>query len=366
MEEGEKITDSGPASERKKRVTGGEREKENKFSNLIYSSSEEDMAPAPPSTPATPPSPALTPSLVSSVGSSRSVFPPVGGQKRALLVGINYLGTEAELGGCVNDVLNACDLLLNVYGYSPENILLLSDPLQEINGLQLSKPPTYANIIEGWRWLLSGSPAKDFGSVQSYRPLPSKSRLYFHYSGHGCQVEDRGARTREERKVGITKDEGDGWDEALCPLDYETAGLIVDDIIRSQLAAKVPSGCVLNGVVDACHSGSAFDLLWNCVPRGKGNWSLSKAGKYPATMGEVTLLSGCRDDQTSADIRVQGKGQGALSYALFSVLRRNKYLLECDQMLEEVRNFIREQDLSDQVPCLSFGRSANLNGKYVL
>jgi hypothetical protein len=45
------------------------------------------------------------------------------GAKRALLVGINYIGTENALNGCINDVENMCDVLKSEFGYNENDIL---------------------------------------------------------------------------------------------------------------------------------------------------------------------------------------------------------------------------------------------------
>jgi len=278
--------------------------------------------------------------------------------KRAFLVGINYRGSECELGGCINDVLVMKDLLIKRYGYNEKNILLISDDT-EIK-------PTAANILEGWKWLLSKSPAKTFN--KSYIPMNDNEKVnfFFHYSGHGSQVKD------------TNKDESDGRDETICPIDFMTAGMITDDVIREKLAVKVPANGRLTAVIDACHSESSFDLLWTVKVNtfdsilnrifGKnfGGFSLVKTGTYAPTIGNVIMLSGCRDDQTSADIQINGKGNGALTFALIKVLDQANYDITCDELLTNIRNYIKENNLSDQVPCLSFGRSADISNKFIL
>ena len=42
-------------------------------------------------------------------------------------MGLNYRGSQAELGGCINDVLNTGKVLEEVYGYNPEDILYMTD-----------------------------------------------------------------------------------------------------------------------------------------------------------------------------------------------------------------------------------------------
>ena len=47
------------------------------------------------------------------------------GTKRAVLVGINYVGQKGELSGCHNDVGNIKDYLVNVQGFQEQNITIL-------------------------------------------------------------------------------------------------------------------------------------------------------------------------------------------------------------------------------------------------
>ena len=47
--------------------------------------------------------------------------------KKALLIGINYIGGKAPLKGCINDAHNVANFLVNNYGYLPENIRILTD-----------------------------------------------------------------------------------------------------------------------------------------------------------------------------------------------------------------------------------------------
>lgn len=262
--------------------------------------------------------------------------------KRALLVGINYKGTSNELGGCINDVLATKKLLIEKYSYQEDNILLLTD--------DTVLKPTAANILRGWKWLLSSSPVRDF-SRSRYTAFGSRDKpiLFFHYSGHGSQVRD------------CNGDEEDGLDETICPVDFMTAGMISDDLIRSELAARVPLNGKLFALIDACHSESSFDLLWTVKVASNNSFSLNRVGNYLSTAGDVTMISGCQDFDTSADIVAEGKGQGALTYAFLSVLKAANYNITYDELLVNVRSFIQQNRISTQVPCLSFGRSVQIS-----
>lgn len=269
------------------------------------------------------------------------------GSKRAFLIGINYIGSPYKLGGCINDVMAIKEILISRYGFSEANILLLTDdtPIK----------PTGANIMDGFRWLLSKSPASAFGTGKYVPPSRfDKISYFFHYSGHGSRVKD------------FNNDETDGIDETICPIDFATAGMISDDIIRNSLVNQVPAGSKLFAIIDACHSASSFDLMWNVTSSNPGTFTLEKAGNYAPTNGDVVMISGCRDDQTSADITVQNKGQGALTYAILEILKKDNYKTTYDKLLTDVRQFISGNRLSDQVPCLSFGRYANISSDLAL
>ncbi|KIR50919.1 metacaspase-1 [Cryptococcus gattii Ru294] len=128
------------------------------------------------------------------------------GRRKALLIGINYIGSDAQLAGCINDVHNVQKFITERYGYQLYDIVMLTDDMNDARTM-----PTRDNIIKAMKWLVDGAQRDD--------------ALFFHYSGHGTQRED------------INGDEQDGQDEAICPVDYETAGLLIDDDTTSFLFA---------------------------------------------------------------------------------------------------------------------------------
>ena len=86
--------------------------------------------------------------------------------KKALLVGINYIGTSNELYGCINDV-NSIKERITTKGFT--NINTLTD-------LTIQKP-TKENILLEFKNLLINSQAGDL--------------LLFLYSGHGSYTLDK-------------------------------------------------------------------------------------------------------------------------------------------------------------------------------
>ena len=148
--------------------------------------------------------------------------------KKALVVGINDYAPAGpggpDLGGCINDARDMA-LTLNGLGIvpaTPQNMKIL-----------LNANATRANILTGLTWLVTGAKAGD--------------TLVFYYSGHGSWVVD------------TSGDEADHRDEAICPHDFQAAGMIIDDQLRA-LFTRLPAGATLEVILDSCFSGTATRL----------------------------------------------------------------------------------------------------------
>jgi hypothetical protein len=98
--------------------------------------------------------------------------------------------------------------------------------------------PTKDNLRLAMRWLVEGCVSGD--------------SLVFHFSGHGMQ------------KLDINGDEVDGYDEAICPLDFEDRGVLLDDEINETIVRPLGPGVKLHAIVDTCHSGTILDLPYLC------------------------------------------------------------------------------------------------------
>ncbi|KAF6749271.1 caspase domain-containing protein [Ephemerocybe angulata] len=184
------------------------------------------------------------------------------GRKRALCIGINYLGQKSELQGCANDARAMRDFLIQQYHFSPSEILLLTDDDRK------NKLPTREEMFKAMAWLVAGAKKDD--------------SLFFHYSGHGGQVKDEGGR------------ELDGMDEDIFPVDHAQAGDIIDDDLNEALVQPLPAGCRLT----SCHSGthSAHGRL-----RSINHISKRTRQKGMAPSADVICFSACKDDETAAD-----------------------------------------------------------------
>ena len=84
------------------------------------------------------------------------------GTKRAVLIGINYVGQSGELAGCHNDVLNMTDYIKDVHGFEDSNITILMD-----DGVH--SDPTRDNIMAAYQAIAAESQPGDV--------------VFLHYSG---------------------------------------------------------------------------------------------------------------------------------------------------------------------------------------
>jgi len=197
--------------------------------------------------------------------------------RKALLIGINYIGQSLQLNGCIDDALNVQLLLQKLH---PDIVIHL---MTETQGDQ-SLVPTFANIIKQFNWLCSNNSSGD--------------SLFIHYSGHGSHQPDRSG------------DEPDRQDELLVPLDFDKAGMISDDIIRSQLSSRIQAGVRLFGLFDSCFSGTIMDLRYHYLD-GKH----VELQNSPETAGEIIMISGCTDAQQSNETVINGRPRGILTTA---------------------------------------------------
>lgn len=253
--------------------------------------------------------------------------------KKALLIGINYLQfseLNGRLNGCINDTIHMRNYLMEKCGFQNDAIVILSE-------VSKNKQPTKANIIQWMKWLVKDNTAD--------------SRLFLHYSGHGSYLRD------------INGDETDKRDETICPLDYETAGFIVDDELRDILVEPLVKGAILTCVFDNCFSGTILDLRCNWKILKNGHFDIYLDKHYKETTGQAILLSGCLDSQTSADAYEENKFQGAMTYSLLKSLEKAKEKnkpLTYYRLMKYLTDFIRGKGYT-QIPQLSTGRMMNFN-----
>ncbi|XP_058214285.1 metacaspase-1-like [Rhododendron vialii] len=257
----------------------------------------------------------------------------VHGRKRALLCGVSYYGRTYRLKGSVNDVRCMRYFLVERLGFPSESILVLTE--EETDPLRI---PTKRNIRMALQWLVQGCQSGD--------------SLVFHYSGHGSQLRD------------MNRDEMDGYDETLCPLDYDTEGMILDDEINATIVRPLPHGAKLHAIIDACHSGTILDLPFVCRVNREGYYMWEDhrylSTTYKGTSGGLAIsLSACDDHQSTLDtMALSGNAMtGAMTYSFIQALQ-NEPGLTYGRLLNTMRCAIRDAKPGSQLngPIASFIR----------
>lgn len=234
-------------------------------------------------------------------------------KKRALVVGINYIGTNYQLNGCINDAQNMQERCKNI---GIQNITLLTDntPLK----------PTKAIILNEFKKLLMNSESGDL--------------LVFFYSGHGSYTRD------------TNNDENDGIDEMIVTLDLKA---ILDDEFRSIIQQYLKNGVTLFGLFDACHSGTVLDLKYQYYDSSNYD-QFTINDKISETNGNSIMISGCADNQTSMDSYFNEKWQGALTWSFLECLKESNSIT-WRELIKNMRDKLKNSNY-EQIPQLSSGK----------
>ena len=244
--------------------------------------------------------------------------------RKALLIGINYTGSNFQLEGCINDIENMTTKLSSAYSFS--SITKMTDTT--------TVKPTKDNILNGLKSLLVNSQKGDL--------------LYFHYSGHGGYVKDTNG------------DELDGNDELIYPIDMIT---ITDDELKQIIISYLKEDVTLFAFFDSCFSGSVLDLKYQYLDSLNYN-NYTENIKNLETLGHVFMISGCTDKQTSADAYINNTSQGATTWSFLSSLNSNP---KCSwrELLQNMRLILKSSTYT-QIPQLSTGKIEDIDKKVFL
>lgn len=289
---------------------------------------------------------------------------------RALLIAISYRGSSAELRGCVSDQERLYDYLKSC---SPNcEIRVLCDDRRIRTPVYAT--PTKYNILRQIEWLVSGANSNTHvwisysghGGTQrsspmraaplqwrkrnlKHAPFPVDDQETFIMTKHNSDAAqaayvaethvlastDRSAaleRWGGRRPTGNTKkgraeqEEIDNRDETIVPCDFERRGQITDDVLRKRLVDALPEGSKMTAFFDSCHSGTVLDLRynWTDADASSRNPVIAKSehNAIPTSKAQVLMLSGCLDNQTSADAFIDNKFCGATTQAFLHHMRR--------------------------------------------
>jgi len=236
---------------------------------------------------------------------------------KCLLMACDYAGTPDELRGCQNDAKNLKEALVKSSVAAEHDITTVLEP-------------TLCDMRDALYSLARSTHSEDV------------SHVLVTWSGHGSFQRDENG------------DELDGADECLCPIDFASSGGLLDDEL-CRIVHSINHATRVTLLLDCCHSGTAVDQPWvftglrRTEPAGKGSCVC-----HP----HVIAISGCRDDQTSADAYDSMRNQftGAMTCALLDCLRIEPTLIaDAPSMVAAIRVLLYERKMT-QYPQLSCSR----------
>ena len=240
--------------------------------------------------------------------------------KKALLVGINYIGTKNELFGCVNDV-NSIKDRISTQGFTIINT---------ITDLTTKKPTRDNLLFEFTQFLNDGKPG---------------DLLFFSYSGHGSYALDKNA------------DESDGYDELIVTSDLKG---LTDDELKTIIQKNLKKDVTLFAMFDSCFSGSVLDLRYQYLDSLNYD-NYTENNKEDITIGNVFMISGCTDEQTSADAVFNNKANGAMTWSLLESLKQKQNQSQSwRELIKSMRDLLKTSNF-DQIPQFSAGAFVNID-----
>ena len=227
---------------------------------------------------------------------------------------------NVKLNGCIDDIVNIHNMIIDAYNYDKSNIIMLRD-----DNDNASTQPTHENIINRLNDLARESANLD--------------EIWIHYSGHGSQIRNT---NRESHKK---------MEEIIIPTDYDTKGFITDaeltDIIKQMQCRAIL-------IFDSCHSGTICDLPWSIEYVKDASCNIIKNDNIVMQNPNIFLMSGCKDVQTSADSfnDISQEYVGAFSDLFIECLRDSHHNIEIRDLYRNVC-IAMENNGFEQVPLLS-------------
>lgn len=230
-------------------------------------------------------------------------------QSVAILIGPNYVGTDYQLSGCLNDILQIKSLL-TAQGVS--RFFTLSD-----SGAPDMVWPSQKNVFA------------IMNQVVAMTKTTPRLKIYFYYSGHGMRQ---------------------GTQEAILAVD-ESRNIqpILGYKIHTDFLQRLPASATVVSVFDCCHSGTVLDLAYQFTVIQQRVIPHPVQIRYNNIRATVLTLSACSDQA----LAYESNGQGALTGAVVRILslpdaRRitmSTLLLMATAQLK-TNNFLQDPELS--------------------
>eukprot|EP00928_Gymnodinium_smaydae_P038758 TRINITY_DN26652_c0_g1_i1.p1 TRINITY_DN26652_c0_g1~~TRINITY_DN26652_c0_g1_i1.p1 ORF type:complete len:998 (+),score=227.25 TRINITY_DN26652_c0_g1_i1:69-3062(+) len=335
---------------------------------------------------------------------------PPGAKKarcRAVLIGVDYVGSHAPLKGCVNDSRHLRCVLTEVMGCSQDEILHLSDSAAALAGKSPTLPTMY-NIQAALRWLAESARSGDsiviaFSGYASQLPRASASNgsglgddaqsdpqeAYLVPCDFAADLPTDFELSTAAAAPGISPAQAEGREE------YSYRLVPIGDLAR--LRDRLPAGVTLTIILDCAYCGvPGADLQpevarsFPRVRRGRVDYSKmrdfvtrprflelpplpARASSFAPAPEEASgacaewccCLGACRGFEWAAELPLEGTVQGVFTWALTKALLGGGLLGSLQQLVQATTRNISELKGHfkgvDQAPSLQLSSAATSN-----
>lgn len=248
--------------------------------------------------------------------------------KKALLIGIDYTDISGlTLKGCINDIINMRNMLIDTYDFNSDDIIMLRD-----DDYIKYQPPTYFNILHSLSSIVNES--------------NNLEEFWLHYSGHGSRIHNYNSNSE--------------FSEIIIPIDFKESACISDYELLNQIKELKCRSILL---FDCCHSGTVCDLPWifefsNINKKNINNNMIdeikkTKINDFIIDNSNIFMFSGCKDDQTSSDtINLLNQKVGAFTNSFLECLRKSHHNIDIMSLYKNICNDLIENGYT-QIPLLS-------------
>ena len=140
-------------------------------------------------------------------------------------------------------------------------------------------------------------------------------------------------------------------------VDYEDKGVITDDSLGA-LISRISTRTRVSVLMDCCHSGTCLDLPYRYV--GHRTIDACSRSKYRVYHPQTVMISGCMDEQTSADAFDQNRDEytGAMTSAFLDALKIEPSLAHDTFALVVTMRALLNERRMPQIPQLCSSKAA--------
>lgn len=235
-------------------------------------------------------------------------------EKRAVLIGVNNYNNGKCLKGCVNDVENMLDYLIEIRGFKKNNILVLTNDNATTENIKMYLE-NLINVTEEGDSIL----------------------LYF--SGSGTQIQN--FDTDDTRKFDV-----------LCPCDFDTKQNYISANLLKDLFSIIDYDVFVELILDCSYSGKGTRPFTKTkqitqnpkVSKNSNPFKIRYA--FKKLLGKTVVWESCSENGISSDAFVNGKYQGAFTAYYLDTVKKYPTLSKEETLKEvifQLKNFNFQQ-----------------------